>query len=255
MALFGLLKEVRKASGDTRPLAVGGARELAAVLRKELGQGGAPGAIRADGTPEDAAALVYVLAREPSDADEEALKRAHRARVPVVCVLAGPARDDLRVPYVLATDIIRVGAGAGFPLEAIAAALAARLDERGPPLAARLPVLRRAVCERLIASFSRKNGILGAAIFVPGADLPVLTLNQARLVLGIAAAHGETIDRERLPELLGVVGAGFGLRAVAAQALDLVPVAGWAVKGAIAYSGTRAVGEAALRWFDARVPA
>jgi uncharacterized protein (DUF697 family) len=51
---------------------------------------------------------------------------------------------------------------------------------------------------------------------------------------------------------MGVVGVGFGFRAVARELLDFVPVAGWAVKGAIAYGGTKAVGEAAVRYFEAR---
>jgi uncharacterized protein (DUF697 family) len=79
--------------------------------------------------------------------------------------------------------------------------------------------------------------------------MPILTLNQARLVLAIALAHGEPIDRSRLPDLAGVVGAGFGFRAIARQLLGFVPFAGWATRGAIAYSGTRAIGEAARRRF------
>ena len=47
--------------------------------------------------------------------------------------------------------------------------------------------------------------------------------------------------------MLGVVGAAFGFRAVARELLDLVPVAGWAAKGAVAFAGTKAVGEAARR--------
>jgi len=89
-------------------------------------------------------------------------------------------------------------------------------------------------------------------VFVPGVDLPVLTLNQVRLVLRIAVAYGEPVDNQRALELAGIVGAGFGLRALARELLDLVPVAGWAVKGAVAYSGTRAIGEAAVRYFEAR---
>jgi uncharacterized protein (DUF697 family) len=89
-------------------------------------------------------------------------------------------------------------------------------------------------------------------VFVPGVDLPVLTLNQIRLVLRIALAYGQELDNRRAVELLGVVGAGFGMRTVARELLDLVPVAGWALKGAIAYAGTKAVGEAAVRYFDAR---
>ena len=58
-------------------------------------------------------------------------------------------------------------------------------------------------------------------------------------MLRIGLAHGFVIDQPRGAELVGVVGAGFGLPAVARELLDLVPVAGWAVKGAVAYTGTR----------------
>ena len=80
--------------------------------------------------------------------------------------------------------------------------------------------------------------------------MPVLTLNQARLVLRIGQAYGREVDQSRLPELLGVVGAGFGFRTVARELLDFVPFAGWAAKGAVAYAGTKAVGEAARRYFE-----
>jgi uncharacterized protein (DUF697 family) len=153
---------------------------------------------------------------------------------------------------VLAADLVRVPPGQGFPVAEIAAALARRLGEDGTALAARLPVLRAAVCKHLIDHFAKRNAVIAAAIFIPGVDMPVLTLNQARLVLRIALAYGQQIDRSRAAELLGVVGVGFGFRAVARELLDLVPVAGWAVKGAIAYTGTKAVGEAAVRYFEAR---
>ena len=87
------------------------------------------------------------------------------------------------------------------------------------------------------------------AIFVPGADFPVLTLNQIRLVLRLAAAHGVEVDQDRWPEVLATVGAGLGFRAVARQLVGAIPVAGWLVKGTVAYAGTRAVGEAAHRYF------
>ncbi len=167
--------------------------------------------------------------------------------MPTIAVQTGTGQFD--VPYVLATDVVVCRAGSGFPVREIADALATRLGEGGTPLAARLPVLRDPVCDRLIATFSRNNGILGVAIFVPGADFPVLTLNQLRLVLRLASAHGVEVDQARLPEVLGTVAAGFGFRALARQLLGVVPVAGWVVKGGIAYAGTRALGEAARRYF------
>jgi uncharacterized protein (DUF697 family) len=254
-ALRGLAKEVQASARDAKPLAVGGARELAAVLRRELGRDAKPGGIREGDDPRGAAVLVYVLGREPTNDDEQALKRARRARVPIVAVAAGRLPDDVSIPFVLATDIVRIGAGEGFPIEAIARAIASRLGEDGAPLAARLPVLRGPVCHALIASFARRSGVLGAAVFVPGADLPVLALNQIRMILRLEQAYGLDADpRERAPELLATVAAGFGLRAVARQLLAVVPVAGWAVKGAVAYAGTRALGEAALKRLEIPIP-
>jgi uncharacterized protein (DUF697 family) len=250
LAVYGLLKELRSAASEQGPVVVMGAPALTDALRKELIRGGQPDAVRQQGLA-DASALVYVLAAPPTDVDKRVLKQANRERVPIICVLAGPDLDP-RLPYVLATDVVRVSAGSAFPLDEIARALADRLGEDGTALSARLPVLRDAVCERLIARFARRAGITGLTVFVPGADLPVLTLMQLRLVLRIGAAHGVEIDRERLPEVLATIGSGLAFRAVARQALGFVPVAGWLVKGAVAYAGTKALGEAAVRYFAAR---
>jgi uncharacterized protein (DUF697 family) len=38
---------------------------------------------------------------------------------------------------------------------------------------------------------------------------------------------------------------------VARELLDFVPGPGWVLKGAVAYAGTRALGEAAIRYFEA----
>lgn len=246
-AVWGLVKEARAALEDVRPLHVGGV--LASTLEKELARGGAPGAVRSQGDVAGAAALVRVLAGAATEEDERELRAARRAGVPTIVVQTGTGRVD--VPYVLATDVVVCRPGSGFPVPEIARALATRLGERGTPLAARLPVLRDAVCDELIESFSRRNGLLGAAIFVPGADFPVLTLNQLRLVLRLASAHGVEVDQARLPEVLGTLAAGFGFRAAARQLLGALPVAGWVVKGAVAYTGTRALGEAARRYFAA----
>jgi uncharacterized protein (DUF697 family) len=244
-AIRKLLREVAAPGPDNHVLAVGGADELALELRQQFLRGHAePGAVRL-GDAEGGDVYVHVLAAAPGDGDVRVLRRARRARVPAIAVAVGFV-DAATIPYVLATDVVRVGAGEPFPLEAIAHAVAARLGEHGAPLAARVPLLRAAVSDRLVASFARKNGIVAAAVWIPGADLPVLALNEVRLLLRLAQAHGMAGDvRDRLPEVVATIGAGFGLRALARELLDLVPGAGWALKGAVAYGGTRALGEAA----------
>ena len=84
--------------------------------------------------------------------------------------------------------------------------------------------------------------------------MPLLTLNQIRLLLRIADAYGFEIDRMRIPEVAGVVAGGLGFRALARTALGYVPFMGFLVRGGVAYGGTRAIGEAARRYFEQRAP-
>ena len=230
---------------------LGGARSLVDALRRELVRDGDASAVRvaSGGAVEGAAAFVYVLADEPTEEDERALRAADLAGVSLIVV--GPA-PTTPVPYVLATDILPLRPGEGFPLEELGRLLGAKDEDVAVALAARLPAIRRGVANSLIARVARQNAVIASAVFVPGVDFPVLTLNQLRLVLRLAAAYGEEIDADRLPEILGVVGTALGFRALARQALGVVPIAGWAVQGAVAYAGTRTLGEAAIRYFESR---
>jgi len=224
-SVLGLVQGLRSSARSDRPLVVSGPDALVSLLVEELTRGGVAAAVRERGPLEGAAALVLVLGGAPTTDDERLLHEASRARLPVAA-----------------------------PIDEIAKRLARALGEEATPLAARLPVLREAVCEELIRKFSRQNGVLGVLVFVPGADLPILTANQVRLVLRIADAHGFEIDRERLPEVLAVIASGFGFRALARKAIGYVPFVGWVVKGAVAYTATRALGEAAVRHFERRAP-
>jgi uncharacterized protein (DUF697 family) len=226
LAVLTAAQELHAGANDRRPLAIDGPPAARARLAHALRAGGDEAAVIV-GSDDSAAALVWVGRR-----DRKPLRDARRAGITVVHV-GDPGAAE-------------------FDVAAVATEIAEALGADATSLAARLPVLRPAVSAHLISSFSRHNGWLAAAIFVPGVDLPVLTLNQVRLVLRLALAHGQRIDGRRAIELLGVVGAGLGFRAVAREALGVVPVAGWAVKGAIAYTGTKALGEAAVRYFAAR---
>ena len=116
-------------------------------------------------------------------------------------------------------------------------------------LAKGYPAFRRAVCEEVIRNNARQNAVIGL-LPIPGADMPVMTANQARMVLNIAAAYGEELSMDRARELLGVLAAGFGLRALSRQALKFVPVGGWAAAAVIAYAGTVAMGRSSILYFE-----
>jgi uncharacterized protein (DUF697 family) len=62
-------------------------------------------------------------------------------------------------------------------------------------------------------------------------------------LLHIEATYGKDPDVQRMWKLLPVIGGGFGWRTLARELVGFVPVAGVAIKGAIAYAGTIVVGE------------
>jgi uncharacterized protein (DUF697 family) len=122
------------------------------------------------------------------------------------------------------------------------------------PLALRLPALRRAYCDHVVLANASQNAVIGAVVIIPGADMPAMTANQIRMVLKIAAVYGEEIGLDRALEILSVVGTAFVFRTLARQALDFVPGFGWALKGAVGFTGTVALGEAAITYFEAGAP-
>jgi len=257
-AVYGIIKEIKTAADDLHPIVIAGAAEPAGRIVGALAENGDSNALRdlsgREVTRYDlqgAGLLIYAVEGEsPSQGDEKVLKLADRNDVEIICVLVGATRHPLDVPFVEASNVVPLGARQPIPIDRIAELVASVADENGYGLAARLPVLRPAVVDAIVRRFARQNGILGVAIFVPGADFPVLTLNQLRMLFRIAAAYGEEIDKERLPEVLAVVGAGLGFRTVAREALGFIPALGWAVKGGIAYAGTKALGKAAVTYFE-----
>jgi uncharacterized protein (DUF697 family) len=128
--------------------------------------------------------------------------------------------------------------------------LMARLDKKHAALAHNFSFVRRAVAKEAVKRCAWQNAAIGAVMFIPGADMPLMTLNQGRMLLQIAAAYGQPLDRERLKELAAVVAGGFAFRTVAREVVGLVPGFGWAIKGGIAYSGTIAMGTAAIGYFE-----
>jgi hypothetical protein len=66
------------------------------------------------------------------------------------------------------------------------------------------------MCRRRDREAARTNAKAALMIFVPGADMPVLTAVQMRMVLAIGACYGENVSTDRAVELLSVLGAGFG---------------------------------------------
>jgi hypothetical protein len=107
-----------------------------------------------------------------------------------------------------------------------------RAGDHAVALGRRYPVLRAAAARRVVYRTAVQNALVGLVFFVPGADMPVMTLNQIKMVMSIAAVYGEAIGKERAMEVAGVVG-----------------------KASTGYTGTLAVGFAAIGYFHKGAPA
>ena len=123
--------------------------------------------------------------------------------------------------------------------------------EKGRAFAANFPFCRRAEVDALVRACALENAAVGAINLVPGSDLPIMTVNQARLALDIAAAYGHGLELSRVPEMAGVAGAGFAYRAIARSVVGLIPGVGWLLRAGMGYAGTVSTAKAIQARFEA----
>ncbi|MNX75716.1 hypothetical protein D3C86_1072020 [compost metagenome] len=142
-------------------------------------------------------------------------------------------------------------------LKELAGPFARVLFDRFPdlviPLSRQFPIFRSEAAWQEIQATAKQNGVVGV-IPIPGADMPLMTANQIKMVLRMAAMFDMPLGADRARELLAVVGGGFGLRTAARQIAKVIPGPGWLLGGAIGYSGTLAMGKAALEYFRRSAP-
>ena len=122
--------------------------------------------------------------------------------------------------------------------------------EKRLALALSFPFVRRPLSLEAVSATSLQNAGIGLVLFIPGADMPLMTLNQAKMLLQIAAAYGEPMSAARAKELAAIVGGAFACRSVARQVAGALPAIGWAVKAGVGYAGTKAMGLAAVEYFE-----
>lgn len=104
----------------------------------------------------------------------------------------------------------------------------------------------------IINRFSTIAGTIGASP-VPVSDIVILTPLQLLMISIVGGLSCREFKKETAYEFLtaaGInVGVAFGFRTAAHQLLKLIPVVGWAGSGAIAASGTYAIGKSAETYF------
>jgi hypothetical protein len=245
--VVALARHQRRGRAVRGPLLVTGL--LAEQLARELRAGGEPGLVRTSGEPAEAAAFVRVVAGAATAEDERTMRDATRALVPVVAVQT--ASRSVRLPYVLAEDVVECPPGSGFPVDEIADRLAAALGQDGAPLAAALPVLRDAVARRSLTDGALAAASLAALGAGAGPRLPVLALAQARMLSDLSVASGadrtgdgpEAAARELGVPLAAAIGTGLAGR----ELVRRLPVRVRLLDALVAAGATVALGAAFRR--------
>lgn len=201
------------------------------------------------------ALLVHALApgRDPEAGLRELADHLRRGGAGALVIVLGTAAERAELERaVLAVEPLEMsnvahapsleGPGAMLVIEAVLRALGDRTLAAGK----RYPELRPPVAEQLIAKASRRAAAIGAVEIFPGSDLPALLLIQVGLVGQLAVLHDRPLGAERALEAAAVAVAGVGWRSLARVAAGRVPGPAFALRGGMAYAGTRALGEAVL---------
>jgi uncharacterized protein (DUF697 family) len=174
-----------------------------------------------------------------------------RRSIPVVAVAIREAPGELARLIEQPPDDLVTGPDADELLHgALADWVMRRLPDKRTAIAHNFEFVRRAVAREAVQATAWQNAAIGGLSIIPGADMPLMTLNQGKMLLQVAAAYGQELGADRVKELAAVVGGGFLLRTLARQALTLVPGFGWAVKAGVGYTGTVAMGNAAIAYFE-----
>lgn len=110
----------------------------------------------------------------------------------------------------------------------------------------------RAHSHDLVRRYAAGAG-LGGSIPLPGMSMAI-TAAEVKLVTDIARAYGEPVHERDALRLIALSGAkNVGVKAVGELAAA-VPLVGWMARSALYAASVRAVGEAAIRHFEARKP-
>lgn len=182
----------------------------------------------------------------------ESLSVPRLRRIPVVVVALGESSRELELADALKqpTGDLIVKQVPTDAVEHLGSWLSDNVSSKRLALAHNFAFMRKAVAEDATRTTAWQNALVGVVTPIPGADMPIMTANQIKMLLQIAAAYGQPLNVDRIKELAAVVAGGYLFRTLAREALSVVPVLGWAIKGGIAYSGTVAMGKAAIKYFE-----
>lgn len=99
------------------------------------------------------------------------------------------------------------------------------------------------------------GGAAFAALPIPGATSAGLAAAEAHMIYWIAKIYGEDLSVKEIGLVLSTLGlASMGLKVVALEACNFIPIAGWLVKSAIAGGTIQGVGRLIIRHYEQKYP-
>lgn len=218
--------------------------------------------------PADDARCVLFFGR-PGDRELARLDLVQTLKLPIFSVIVDPEASPQIAPAAPAPGMIGEYIVPSLERDALRSRLFPHLVEvcRGVEIAVgrRLPALRESIGMKLTRDAATTSLTIAAASavvdhvpllgFILGpltavGDTVAITGVQINLLLQIGSAYGKDPDVHRVWETLPIVGGGLGWRAISRELSGFFPVAGVAVKSAIAYAGTIVVGEGIVFYYE-----
>jgi len=192
-------------------------------------------------------AMVFVL--QQPDMAVSLIAQSTDQELPTLVLVEEGLRSEAATAYGLSILDIASARKPDLLASQAAAWFAENLGEHRMALAKDFTFMRPALAADTIQATARQNAVIAAVFFMPGADMPVMTLNQVKMALQLAFIYGGELTFKRVAEAAFVVVSAYVARATSrALAGELPKGLKWSAKVGVAYGSTLALGKGLELW-------
>lgn len=124
------------------------------------------------------------------------------------------------------------------------------LPEKKLTLCNAFPFVRGVAARSEVSSCAVQNSAIGLIHLIPGADLPLMTVNQVKMLLRIASMYGHELDFLQAVQVVGVGAFAFVSRSGARSALRALPTFAQVIRASVALGSTCAIGWALIAYYE-----
>lgn len=111
-------------------------------------------------------------------------------------------------------------------------------SDKAVAFAASYSFCRQTLIDSLVLLCAAQNAAVGAVDIIHGSDFPIMTVNQLKLALSIAAASGRSLSPAFLIDTALVLACGLSWRQLARVLSNILPIGNWLGRGAMGFAGT-----------------